>query len=122
MAAARATADPGEFDNNFDGVVSAIFHILDAYELATTGVKRHLNDADMPTRVQSVLTSLRAANLPDVPPAARLIDLNRRRNASVHGEWLEVLDEESLNDAIKSTRELLTAVRRALASRGIDVA
>jgi hypothetical protein len=32
-AAKRPSTDPGEFDNNFDGVVTAIFHVVDAYEL-----------------------------------------------------------------------------------------
>jgi hypothetical protein len=121
-AAARPNADPGEFDNNFDGVVSAIFHMVDAYEVATTGIKRQVGEAEQATRIQSVLASLRSANVPKVPPGSRLIDLNRRRNTSVHGEWMEVVDQDALNDAIASARDLLSAVRHGLAARGIDVA
>lgn len=84
-AAERPGADPGEFDNNFDGVVTAIFHIVDAYELATTGIKRHVGEAAQSTRIESVLAALRSAKIPAVPPGSRLIDLNRRRNTSVHG-------------------------------------
>jgi hypothetical protein len=41
MAIARSDISEGEFDNHFDGVVSAIFHIADAVELARTGVHRN---------------------------------------------------------------------------------
>jgi len=120
-AAARPDAGPGEFDNNFDGVVTAIFHIVDAYEVATTGIKRQAGEAQQATRIQSVLASLQAARISSVPPASRLIDLNRRRNTSVHGEWLEVLDQGALEAAIASATSFLAAVRRALASEGIDL-
>ena len=119
-AAARLDAEPGEFDNNFDGVVAGIFHIVDAYELVTTGIKRHAREAEQATRIQSVLAQLRAARTPDVPPGSRLIDLNRRRNTSVHGEWTEVIDQDALEDAIRAARDFLAAVRYALASRGVD--
>ena len=120
-AARRLSADPGEFDNNFDGVVSAIFHVIDAYELATTGIKRRVGEAEQATRIESVLAALRAAKTPNVPPGSRLIDLNVRRNTSVHGEWVEVLDQDALEDAIRAARELLSAVRHCLAAKGIDV-
>lgn len=120
-AVPRANPNPGEFDNNFDSVASAIFHTVDAYEVATTGIKRKVGVAEQATRIQSVLTGLRAADITDVPPAPRLVDLNRRRNTSVHGEWLEVLDQEALEDAIASARAFLAAVRHALAPRGIDI-
>ena len=67
-AAGRPGADPGEFDNNFDGVVSATFHVVDAYELATTGIKRKVGEAEQLTRIESVLAALRAAKTPNVPP------------------------------------------------------
>src|SRR5205814_5476496 len=89
VAAARPTADPGEFANNFDGVVSAIFHVNDAYELATTGIKRQLGDAAQPTHIHAVIGRLQVAGVPEVPAAIRLIDLNRRRNTSVHGQLTE---------------------------------
>jgi len=120
-AAARPNADPGEFDNNFDGVVTAIFHIVDAYEVATTQTKRRVGEAEQATRIQSVLAQLRAAKTPGVPPGSRLIDLNRRRNTSVHGEWMEVVDQEALREAIRAARDFLIAVRHALAVKGIDV-
>ncbi len=120
-AVARPDADPGEFDNNFDGVVTGIFHIADAYELVTTGIKRQVGEAEQATRIQSVLAQLRAAKIPNVPPASRLIDLNRRRNTSVHGDWMEVVDQDALQDAIRAARDFLAAVRRALAAKGIGV-
>ena len=120
-AAARPDADPGEFDNNFDGVVTAIFHIVDAYEVATTKSKRRVGEAEQATRIQSVLAQLGAVKTPHVPPGSRLIDLNRRRNTSVHGEWMEVLDLDALRDAIRAARDFLTAVRHALVTKGIDV-
>ena len=42
----RPSPSQGEFDNSFDGVVSGIFHIVDAFELATTGLARELREAD----------------------------------------------------------------------------
>jgi len=120
-AARRSGAEPGEFDNNFDGVVSAIFHVVDAYELATTGIKRRVGEAEQATRIESVLAALRAAKTPLVPPGSRLIDLNVRRNTSVRGECVEVLDQDALEDAIRAARELLSAVRHGLAVKGIDV-
>ncbi|OGF26397.1 MAG: hypothetical protein A2Z32_11550 [Chloroflexi bacterium RBG_16_69_14] len=119
-AAARPNADQGEFDNNFDGVVTAIFHAVDAYEVATTGIKRKVGEAEQPTRIESILAALRASRTPKVPPGSRLIELNRRRNTSVHGEWEEVLDQEALEDAIRAARELLTAIRYSLKAKGID--
>lgn len=121
QAAARPGTNAGELDNNFDGVVTAIFHVIDAYELATTGIKRRAGEAEQATRIESVLAALRAAGTPMVPPGTRLINLNVRRNTSVHGEWLEVLDQEALEDAIRAAGELLSAVRYGLAAKGIDL-
>jgi len=56
-AATRPGTDPGEFDNNFDGVVTAILHVVDAYELATTGIKRRVGEAEQATRIESVLAA-----------------------------------------------------------------
>ena len=102
-------------------MVTGIFHIADAYELVTTGIKRQVGEAEQATRIQSVLAQLRAAKIPNVPPASRLIDLNRRRNTSVHGDWMEVVDQDALQDAIRAARDFLAAVRRALAAKGIGV-
>ena len=120
-AASRPSADAGEFDNNFDGVITAIFHCVDAYEIATTGIKRQAGEAEQATRIQSVLARLRAANIQNVPPGSRLIDLNRRRNTSVHGEWTEVVDQVALEDAIAAANDFLSPVRAALGASGIDV-
>lgn len=100
-AAARPNASEGEFDNNFDGVVSGIFHVVDAYEMMTTGLRREPREAEQATRIRSVITALEQARVGSVPAAVRLVNLNTRRNTSVHGEWLEVLDSEALEDAIK---------------------
>jgi len=118
-AAHRPNPSEGEFDNNFDGVVTAIFHTVDAFELARTGNKRRLNEADQPTVIRSVIANLQAAGIPDVPVAIRLINLNARRNTSIHGDWLEVLDTDALDDAITAARKLLTAVLTYFAKKSI---
>ena len=54
--------------------------------------------------------------------AGPVSDLNRRRNASVHDDWLEVLDTESLDDAIEAARGLLAAVQAYLTKSGLTPA
>jgi hypothetical protein len=120
-AAMRPNPTEGEFDNNFDGVVSGIFHVVDAFELMTTGLRRESREAEQATRIRSAVLALNMAGVRDVPAAARLVGLNARRNTSVHGEWLEVLDPEALLDAIKAGRQLLAAVERYAKDRGIPV-
>jgi hypothetical protein len=124
--ATRPNPTEGEFDNNFDGVVTGIFHVVDAAptllaELITTGLRREAREAEQATRIRSAVLALGQAGVPDVPAAARLVGLNARRNTSVHGEWLEVLDPEALLDAIKAGRQLLAAVERHAKDRGIEV-
>ena len=109
-AVARPNPTEGEFDNNFDGVVTGIFHVVDAFELITTGLRREAREAEQATRIRSAVLALGQAGIPDVPAATRLVGLNSRRNTSVHGEWLEVLDPDALLDAIKAGRLLLAAV------------
>ena len=72
----REAALQGEFDNGFDGVVSGIFHIVDAFELATTALRRDPREADQATRITSVVTALRQYGATDLPAASRLIGLN----------------------------------------------
>jgi hypothetical protein len=122
-AAAATRHDPteGEFDNNFDGVVTGIFHVVDAFELITSGLRREAREAEQATRIRSAVLALGQAGVPDVPAATRLVGLNTRRNTSVHGEWLEVLDPDALLDAIKAGRQLLAAVERYAKDRGIAV-
>ncbi len=55
IAARRPNPSEGEFDNNFDGVVSGIFHVVDAFELITTGLRRVAHEAEEPTRIRSVV-------------------------------------------------------------------
>lgn len=120
-AATRPNPTEGEFDNNFDGVVSGIFHVVDAFELLTTGLQRAAREAEQSTRIRSVVAALERERVPKVPAAARLLDLNRRRNTSVHGEWLEVLDVEALEDAIEAGRQLHKAVTAYCGKRGIGL-
>lgn len=120
-AALRPNPSEGEFDNNFDGVVSGIFHVVDAFELVTTGLRREAREAEQATRIRSVLTALDRAGVGTVPSAARLLDLNSRRNTSVHGDWQEVLDVDALEDAISAGRELRTAVLAYCAKTGIVI-
>jgi hypothetical protein len=109
-AAARPNPTEGEFDNNFDGVVSGIFHTVDAFELLTSGLRREQRGAEQATRIRSVVAALERDRIPQVPATSRLVDLNRRRNTSVHGDWLEVLDGAALEDAIAAGRQLRDAV------------
>lgn len=109
-AVARPNPTEGEFDNNFDGVVSGIFHTVDAFELVTSGLRREPREAEQATRIRSVVAALERDRIAHVPATSRLIDLNRRRNTSVHGDWLEVLDGEALEDAIAAGRQLRDAV------------
>lgn len=103
-AIGRTEVSEGEFDNHFDGVVTAIFHVADAVEMARTGVHRRVGDGESATIIRSVVATLVAADIGDIPAPARLIDLNARRNTSVHGHWTEVLDPAALEDAIAAGR------------------
>lgn len=116
----RESSAQGEFDNGFDGVVSGIFHVVDAFELVTTGLRREAREADQATRIASALTALRGARIVDLPATARLVGLNARRNTSVHGEWLEVMDREELEAAVRAGRGLLVAVRTFVNRQGIE--
>jgi hypothetical protein len=119
-AATRANPTEGEFDNNFDGIVTGIFHVVDAFELITTGLRREAREAEQATRIRSAVLALGQAGVSEVPAASRLVGLNSRRNTSVHGEWLEVLDPDALLDAIKAGRQLLAAVELYASDRGIE--
>jgi hypothetical protein len=120
-AAARPNPTEGEFDNNFDGVVTGIFHVVDAFELISTGLRRETREAEQATRIRSAVLALGQAGVPDVPAATRLVGLNARRNTSVHRGWVEVLDPDALLDAIRAGRQLLAAVQRYAKDRGITV-
>ena len=122
-AAAATRSDPsaGEFDNSFDGTVTAIFHVVDAFELLAYGRKREMREAEQPTRIRSVVLALEQDRIANVPLALRLVDLNRRRNTSVHGEWSEVLDTDSLLGAIDAGRALVLAVRSWAVAHGLEV-
>ena len=119
IAMSREEVAEGEFDNHSDGVVSAIFHIADAVELARTGVRRQVGEGDEATAIRSVLATLSAEGVGSVPGPARLIDLNYRRNASVHGDWTEILDRNSLADAIAAGRQFHRAATVYIESRGV---
>ena len=114
-AVARPDITDGEFDNHFDGVVSAIFHVADAVELIRTGVSRRVGEGGESTVIRSVLATLTAAGVSGVPAPARLVDLNSRRNASVHGSWTEVLDRDALEDAIAAGRAFHRAAAEYIA-------
>jgi len=108
-AVSRERIEVGEFDNHFDGVVTAIFHVVDAVELTRTGVHRRVGEADEATLIRSVVATLVSSGVPDVPAAARLVGLNADRNASVHGHWTNVLDRDALEVAIAAARQLHAA-------------
>jgi hypothetical protein len=117
-AAKRPDAKPGEYDNNFDGVVSGIYHVLDAFHLATTGLHRSTGQADAPTAMASTLTALGAAGI-EAPSLRELAELNRDRNASVHGGVLESpFGTEDLDEAVDIGRAFARAVREYLSRAG----
>ena len=66
-AIAREDVTEGEFDNHFDGVVSAIFHIADAVELVRTGVHRKVGEGEEATVIRSVITTLTTDKIGSVP-------------------------------------------------------
>ena len=92
-----------------------------AAELMTTGLHREIREAEQATRIRSTVLALQQGGIAAVPPAVRLVGLNTRRNTSVPGEWLEVLDLEALEDAIRSCRALLVAVRAYAGAHAIDL-
>ena len=118
-AIARNDITEGEFDNHFDGVVSAIFHVADAVALVRTGVHRKVGEGEESTVIRSVVATLTADDAGSVPAPARLIDLNGRRNASVHGHWTETLDHDALEDAIEAGRQFHRAARVYVERRGV---
>jgi hypothetical protein len=67
------------------------------------------------------VASLTADEVGSVPAPARLIDLNTRRNASVHGQWPETLDLDALEDAIAAGRQFLRAARVYIERRGVSL-
>jgi len=67
-----------------------------------------------------MITALERERIPRIPTTGRLIDLNSRRNTSVHGEWVEVLDVDALEDAIAAGRQLHAAVLAYCARKGVS--
>ena len=66
-----------------------------------------------------MIATLTADEVGSVPAPARLIDLNSRRNTSVHGHWTEVLDREALEDAIAAGRQFHRAAAVYIKRRGV---
>jgi hypothetical protein len=120
-AIARDETTEGEFDNHFDGVVSAIFHVADAVELARTGVRRKVGEGTEAIVIRAVVGTLSSDGIGDVPAPGRLLDLNSRRNASVHGDWTEILDHDALSDAIAAGRQFHRGAAAYLEQRGVTL-
>jgi len=110
----RTDVKPGEYDNNFDGVVHGIYHVLAAFHLATTGIHRSIGEADAPTVMASTLAAPGAAGL-DAPSLRELQGLNRERNTSVHGGVLESpFGTEDIEEAVDIGRAFARSVREYL--------
>ena len=118
----RTDSLQGEFDSNFEGVIAGIHSVVEGHILATTGMRRKVDEASAPTLIASVVTDLNRHHVPGVPPLVRLTNLNGRRNASAHqGDWLDVIDQDALEDAVIAGRALMKAVRAHLQQQGVKL-
>jgi hypothetical protein len=63
-AASRHKVTEGEFDNNFDGVVTAIFHVVEAVEVARHGRMRAYGEGEESTVIRAAQAELIAAGIP----------------------------------------------------------
>ena len=121
-AAHRIDTTQGEYDSNFEGVVAGINFVVAAHILATTGIRRKVDEASAPTLIASVISAIKSSDVPNVPSLQRLTNLNARRNASGHqGEWLDGIDTDALEDAVEAGRSILHAVEADLRQKGIAI-
>lgn len=120
-ASKRTSAQSGDYDNGFDGVVTGIYHILSAFELATTGRARSYGEADAPTAITHTVASLRAAGV-HAPTAKELTELNADRNTSVHGGLpASPFDTDRVLDAVDTARYFMGAVEQYLRQSGMNL-
>lgn len=109
----------GDYDNAFDGAVTAVYHILDAFELARHGRTRSSGEADAPTALTDAVDAL-AADGVRTPSVRELTGLNAERNTSVHGgEPLSPFDADRVLEAVDTARYFLGAVSQYLAAAGL---
>ena len=96
-----------------------MLHIADAEELVRTGVHRKVGEGEAATIIWSVIATLTADQIASVPAPVRLIDLNGRRNASVHGHWTEVIVRDGQEDAVDAGRQFHGAAAIYIERRGV---
>ena len=101
--------------------MTAVFHVVDAVELVRTGTHRSVGADEEATIIRSVVLTLNNAGITEVPASARLTNLNSRRNASVHGDWTEVLYDEALADDVAAARLFHKAARAYIEQKGISL-
>lgn len=119
--AARRTAHrndslQGEFDNAYEGAVSGINFLVEAYLLASTGARRKVGEDDAPTLIRGTCAGLNARHIA-CPDPVELCWEQTRRNASAHqGDWASTLGPADLERIAGLGEDLLVAVEAYLKS------
>jgi hypothetical protein len=112
----RNDSSQGEFDNAYEGVVSGINFLVEAYLLASSGVRRKVGEDDAPTLIRSTCAALKAKHIA-CPDPVDLVWEQTRRNTSAHqGGWVSVLGPEDLERIAGLGGDLLVAVEAYLKS------
>ena len=110
-----------DFDDDFDGIVTGIFDVADAFGIATASLQRGITESEQAARVESVVTALQNDEIPNTPDATRLTRLHSMRDTPGRGESLGVRGAEAMRDALIAGRAFLSAVRAYLSKHAIDV-
>ena len=76
----RNDSQQGEFDNAYEGAVSGINFVVEAFLLATTGTRRKVGEDDAPTLIRSTCAGLSAKRIA-CPDPVELCWEQTRRNA-----------------------------------------
>ena len=109
--ARRSDVQQGDFDNAYEGAVSGINFLVEAYLLASSGTRRKVGEDEATTLIHVTCSGLTARHIP-CPDAMDLIWEQRRRNTSAHeGDWVSNLGPDDLERVASLGERLLHAVR-----------
>jgi hypothetical protein len=112
----RNDSQQGEFDNAYEGAVSGINFVVEAFLLASTGTRRKVGEDDAPTLIRSTCAGLSAKRIA-CPDPMELCWEQTRRNASAHqGDWASTLGPADLERIAGLGSDLLVAVEAYLKS------